>query len=88
MGFLDNLLKDASWIRLAVIAIVLPIVITYVKNALNDAKIRKLGLRAPIRPSYAPFGLDIVYGIVKALLVNRTLEYFQWCECILLRSMS
>jgi len=50
----------------------------------KNARIRKLGARAPVRTSYVPWGLDIAYDIVNAALHDKTYEMWvdmfqKWC---------
>jgi hypothetical protein len=77
MGLLDSLIKDTSWTQLTLLGLAALVLFNYIKSAAHDAKIRKLGLRAPVRPSWLPFGIDLAYGGVKSLLNNETMEYFQ-----------
>jgi cytochrome P450 len=77
MGLVDSLISDASWTQLSVVGLVLLVLFNLIKTTIHDAKIRKLGLRAPIKPAWLPFGIDLAYGGVKSLLANETLEYFQ-----------
>ncbi|KAG9193841.1 hypothetical protein G6011_03876 [Alternaria panax] len=49
-----------------------------------DARIRKLGARAPVRKTYAPYGLDMAYEIVKFALKEETYALWvamfeKWC---------
>jgi hypothetical protein len=49
-----------------------------------NARIRKLGARAPIRKTYVPWGLDMVYDLVRHALEDKTYELWigmfeQWC---------
>jgi hypothetical protein len=39
-----------------------------------NARIRKLGARAPLRKSYAPLGLDIAYEVVSYALKDKSYE--------------
>jgi hypothetical protein len=39
-----------------------------------DARIRKLGARAPVRKTYVPWGLDMVYDLVRHALKDKTYE--------------
>ncbi|KAI8938645.1 hypothetical protein NX059_004515 [Plenodomus lindquistii] len=48
------------------------------KSLSLDARIRKLGARAPVRTSYAPWGLDIAYDIVTNQINNTT--YQMWVK--------
>ncbi|KAF1979634.1 cytochrome P450 [Bimuria novae-zelandiae CBS 107.79] len=41
-----------------------------------NAKLRKLGARAPIRRTWLPFELDLAYGVVKAALDDRIYEFW------------
>jgi hypothetical protein len=49
-----------------------------------DARIRKLGARAPVRKSYIPYGLDIAYEVVAYAMKDKTYEMWigmfeKWC---------
>jgi hypothetical protein len=49
-----------------------------------DARIRKLGARAPVRISYVPWGLDMAYDVVKYALNDKIYEMWitmfeKWC---------
>jgi hypothetical protein len=49
-----------------------------------DARIRKLGARAPIRKTYAPWGLDMAYEVVMYQLKDKTYDMWigmfeKWC---------
>lgn len=51
----------------------------------KNAKIAKLGARAPVRKTYAPWGIDLAYDVVTAALKDKTyenwIEMFQkWCK--------
>ncbi|KAF2640271.1 cytochrome P450 52A11 [Massarina eburnea CBS 473.64] len=49
-----------------------------------NAKLRKLGARAPIRKSYFPFGLDILYELISLSIKDQNYELWinmfdKWC---------
>jgi hypothetical protein len=49
-----------------------------------DARIRKLGARAPIRKTYVPYGLDMAYEVITYALKDKTYEMWidmfqKWC---------
>lgn len=49
-----------------------------------DARIRKLGARAPVRKSYAPWGVDMAYEVIMAARRNETYDMWvnmfqKWC---------
>lgn len=46
----------------------------YAQWFLLDARIRKLGARAPVRKSYAPWGIDMAYEVVRAAMNDRSYE--------------
>lgn len=57
---------------------------TIAQSLYTNARIRKLGVRAPIRTSYAPLGLDLAYEVITRALEDKTyemwVEMFQkWC---------
>lgn len=43
-------------------------------NVVKDRKIRKLGARAPIRKTYFPYGLDMLYQVVSHMLRDENYE--------------
>lgn len=66
-------------------AVAITYVVYRISNALYiDARIRKLGARAPYRRSYAPWGLDMAYEAVIHALNDRSYEmwtnmFMKWC---------
>lgn len=40
----------------------------------KNARIRKLGARAPIRPSYLPYGIDLAYEVVRHALKDKSYD--------------
>jgi hypothetical protein len=49
-----------------------------------DARIRKLGARAPIRKTYVPYGLDLAYEVLTYAMKDKTYEMWigmfdKWC---------
>jgi hypothetical protein len=50
-------------------------VVYHIALALRDsARIRKLGARAPVRRSYAPWGIDIAYDVLSHALRDETYQ--------------
>lgn len=47
-----------------------------VARFLYDAKLRKLGARAPIRRTWAPLQLDLAYDIIKAAIDDKIYEFW------------
>ena len=49
-----------------------------------DARIRKLGARAPVRKTYFPYGLDMAYEVVTYAMKDKTYDMWvgmfeKWC---------
>jgi hypothetical protein len=49
-----------------------------------DARIRKLGARAPVRKTYVPYGLDMAYEVITYALKDKSYEMWvgmfeKWC---------
>lgn len=49
-----------------------------------DARIRKLGARAPVRKTYFPYGLDMAYEVITFALKDKTYDMWvgmfeKWC---------
>lgn len=66
-------------------AVVVFVGYTIFKSIRLDARIRKLGGRAPIRTSYAPGGIDMAYDVVRHAMEDRTYEMWvqmfnKWCS--------
>jgi cytochrome P450 len=49
----------------------------FLSNAAVDVKVRKLGARAPVRTSYFPYGLDMLYQVMTYMLRDESLELWQ-----------
>lgn len=64
-------------------AYVIPgLVVTYyvgrfLSNVALDVKVRRLGARAPIRTSYVPMGLDMLYKVISYMLKDLNLELWE-----------
>ena len=56
--------------------LVLYIVYAIAARISYNAKLRKLGARAPIRTSYFPLQLDLAYRVIKAALNDRMYEFW------------
>lgn len=41
-----------------------------------NARLRKLGARAPVRRSYLPYGVDMAYELVKHVLADQNYEFW------------
>ncbi|KAF1937855.1 cytochrome P450 [Clathrospora elynae] len=57
---------------------------TIAQRLYTDARIRKLGARAPIRKTYFPYGLDMAYDVVVYAFHDKTYEMWvdmfqRWC---------
>jgi hypothetical protein len=55
-----------------------------VQRHYTDARIRKLGARAPIRKTYIPYGIDMAYEVVTHAMKDKTYEMWvamfkKWC---------
>jgi len=48
------------------------------KTIQTNAKINKLGARAPVRKSYVPWGMDIAYEVVGHAMKDKSYE--MWCQ--------
>jgi cytochrome P450 len=64
--------------------IVLFIGYTTLQRFYIDARIRKLGARAPVRKTYLPYGLDLAYDIIRQALKDKSYEMWidmfeKWC---------
>jgi len=46
------------------------------KRIYYDARIRKLGARAPTRTTYLPMGLDMAYAIINSALADKVYEWW------------
>ena len=69
---------------LIVTVVVLYIAYNVSQRLIKSARIRKLGARAPVRTSYAPWGIDLAYEVVTAALNDKTYEMWvgmfeKWC---------
>jgi hypothetical protein len=49
----------------------------FLSNAALDAKVHRLGARAPIRTSYVPLGLDMLYQVLSYMLRDKNLELWE-----------
>jgi cytochrome P450 len=50
------------------------VVYKFTNNAVVDRRIRKLGSRAPIRTTYLPYDLDMLYDVMTYMLADKNLE--------------
>lgn len=50
------------------------IVYNLIYNVVHDRRIRKLGARAPVRTTYAPYGLDMLYEVMTYMLADKNYE--------------
>jgi cytochrome P450 len=57
--------------------IVLYYVGRFISNAALDRKVRRLGARAPMRTSYFPYGLDMIYQVLTYMLRDESLQLWQ-----------
>jgi hypothetical protein len=74
---LEALVKDVSIAQVAFVLVLALVILNGIKTARLDYRISKLGLRAPKRESWAPFGLDMAYRGVRSVVNNDVLPYFQ-----------
>jgi hypothetical protein len=74
---LEALVQNVSVTQVALITVACVLLVGLVSRMHESYRISKLGARAPIRPSYAPFGLDTAYRGIVSVLNNRVLEYFE-----------
>lgn len=75
---LDRLFQSLPSPGVSVLLLIVAYYIISTVRLLNEnRKIRSLGARAPIRPTYLPFGLDFVYEAVKYARENRTLAFWE-----------
>lgn len=74
---LDQLFQSLSPGISVLILIIACYIISTLRLINENRKIRALGARAPIRPTYLPLGLDFVYGAVKYARENRTLAFWE-----------
>ncbi|KAL1621697.1 hypothetical protein SLS56_009095 [Neofusicoccum ribis] len=73
---LEQLLDRLSPSTLAVLAVLLYVVRALASRIDEAARLRALGGRAPVRTTYVPFGLDLVYTAVKATLRNASYDFW------------
>jgi len=73
---ITDAIKELSVLQVVLGLLGTYVVIDFIKKVIEDGKIRRLGGRAPIRRGWLPFGIDIAYQGMQALLTNRTYEYF------------
>ncbi|PSN64300.1 cytochrome P450 alkane hydroxylase-like protein [Corynespora cassiicola Philippines] len=60
------------------VSLVLYIVYKIVYTVQQNVKIRRLGARAPVRKTYLPFGIDMVYNVVTHALADQ--NYQMWLK--------
>ena len=47
-----------------------------IRNTLESRRIRRLGARAPVRRTYMPLGLDMLYDAITSALADRNYEFW------------
>jgi hypothetical protein len=73
---LENILRTVSIAHVAYVIVFFLLLLHLRGRMQENAKIKRLGLRAPSRSSWIPFGLDIAYGGAMSVIKNGTLQYF------------
>jgi hypothetical protein len=74
---LEDIIKNVSIVRVALVIVVCFFILQFKRRMQESSRIKKLGLRAPFRTSWVPFGLDIAYGGAMSVIRNGTLQYFE-----------
>jgi hypothetical protein len=70
-------LRLVTPLQAAVVVVALLAFYTLTSRMNETRKIKRLGFRAPTRPSRLPFGLDIAYEGTMMQLKNKSLEFFE-----------
>ncbi|KAF9630735.1 Cytochrome P450 [Lasiodiplodia theobromae] len=73
---LEELLDHTSPVALAVLAVLLYLVRALASRVNAASRLRALGGCAPVRTTYLPLGLDLVYTAVKATLGNASYDFW------------
>lgn len=73
---LEQLLDRTSPAALAVVAVLLYLVRALASRVNAASRLRALGGCAPVRTTYLPLGLDLVYTAVKATLGNASYDFW------------
>lgn len=74
---IGDFLKGLDFLKLAGFAIILYFVRALVISRDKNNRIKKLGGRAPTRPSWIPGGFDVAYRAGKALMIHESYEFFK-----------
>ncbi|KAF2267432.1 cytochrome P450 [Lojkania enalia] len=65
-----------SFSNFALALLILYVVSSTVSSLILSARIRKLGARGPIRTTYFPLGLDMLYEVMKYFLSDKNYEFW------------
>jgi cytochrome P450 len=76
MGLLENTLADLTYTKAALILCSVYILWSFASWFAEDHRIRSLGHRAPIRVSYVPWGLDMLYDGVNSALKHQAMGFW------------
>jgi hypothetical protein len=74
---LEDIFKDVTYPQLLIVLIGSYILYDFIQKVIEDRKIRKLGGRAPLRPAWLPWSVDLAYQGVRSVINNTTFEYMQ-----------
>lgn len=75
LAFIHTYLSTSS---LLTIALVLCFVYNVTLKILANKRIAKLGARAPVRVTYFPYGLDMLYNVISHIIADK--NYEMWTE--------